>query len=540
MTQFFKALSRRVAAKVLVVAAVVFVIELALSLYHSHHTLKRQAEDFVTTQTVNLTDNYFDALNKLMLTGGMDQRGELRQSYLGQKNILEARVIRGPEVAKQYGPGLLDEAAADELDRRALAGEEVRVIRDTPEGRRLTFIRPFRATENTRGVNCMGCHTVPKDTVMGAVRITYDLAPVDAGIRASGMTSAVIHVGLFSLGFALMIWLMLRVVSRPIDRLAETMARVERESDLNLRVPVQGRDEIGHAAEAFNAMLARFAGIVGQVRASTEHLTQSTGRLVATAARSQDGVARQLRDTEDLAGELHQMVGNVQAVAVRIREAAAAAQSADTQAREGALTSTEALGAIEAMSDQLKGAVAVIQRLDSDSREVGRVLGLIREIAEQTNLLALNAAIEAARAGEQGRGFAVVADEVRTLASRTQNATGDIERIIGKVQQASQEAVAVIQDAETRSQGSVEHVENTAVALSEIAGAVKRITAMTDEVAANAQELGQFAERIGQRIDNVSQVARQAAEEAQGVKAVGDELQGIATGLQAGVAQFRL
>jgi methyl-accepting chemotaxis protein len=540
MSHLFNVFTRSVAAKVLVVAAVVFVIELGLSLVHTHATLKRQAEAFVGAQTANLADGYFDGLNKLMLTGGMETRGELRQTYRAQKDVLEARVIRGPAVARQYGPGTADEAAADALDQRALAGEEVRVIQDTAEGRRLTFIRPYRASDNTRGVNCLGCHQVPQGTVLGAVRITYDLAPVDAGIRASGLTSAVIHVGIFSLGFGLMIWLMLRFVSRPINRLAETMARVERESDLNQRVPVASRDEIGRAGAAFNAMLERFASILGQVRASTDQLGLATQRLVGTTTRSQDGAARQLEDTEGLAGELHRMVGKVQEVAVKIQQAAAAARSADQQTREGALTATEALGAIEAMNEQLKEAVTVIQHLDSDSREVGGVLGLIREIAEQTNLLALNAAIEAARAGEQGRGFAVVADEVRTLAGRTQKATLDIERIINKVRQASQQAVAVIQDAESRSQGSVEHVENTAVALSEIAGAVSRITAMTDQVAANAQEQGQSAQHIGRRIDDISQVARQAVREAQEVKAVGDELQTIAAGLKAGVDQFRL
>ena len=540
MMTFVRAFSQRVAAKVLVVAAVVFVVELSLSIYHSHQTLKRQAEDFVKNETSTLVDSYFDSLNKLMLSGGMDQRGELRQAYLARKNIVEARVIRGPAVVQQFGPGHAEEASVDELDRRALGGEEVLRIEDTPAGRRLTIVRPYRATQQTRGVNCLGCHSVPTDTVMGAVRITYDLAPLDADIRSTALANASIHIGFFSLGFALMIWLMLRIVSRPIQRLAATMSQVERESDLGLRAPVSSADEIGQAAAAFNAMLERFGGILSQVHATTDQLGEATQRLVVSATRSQDGAQRQLRDTEALAGAMHQMSESVQAVTRQIEETAAVARVADGQARDGALTATEAQAAIEAMNEQLKDAVRVIQRLDSDSREVSRVLGLIREIAEQTNLLALNAAIEAARAGEQGRGFAVVADEVRTLAGRTQSATGDIERIIGKVQQASREAVGVIQDAEGRSQGSVEHMKAAAMALSEIAAAVGRITAMTDQLAANAQAQNQAAVQIGERIEAIRAVARSAAQQVETVKGVGEDLQAVARQLQEGVARFRL
>ncbi len=536
----FQSLTRTVASKVLIVAAVVFVIELSMSLVHSHLSLKGQAEAFVAEETGNLTNNYFDGLNKLMLTGGMDQRGELRNTYLAQKNILEARVVRGQAVVDQYGPGLPEEVPADELDRRALNGEEVEIIEETDAGRRLTVIRPFRATENTRGVNCMGCHGVPKDTVLGAVRVTYDLAPVDASIRREDLTSLVIHVGMFSMGFGLMIWLMLRIVSRPIDRLSETMARVERESDLTLRVPVTSQDEIGRAAEAFNAMQARFAAIIDQVSGAVARLTEVTRQLVATTAQSQGGVNKQLADTEQLAGVLHELAGTVRDVANKVEDVAGAARGADQRAKDGAVTATGAVGAIEAMSAQLKQAVEVIRRLDTDSRDVGRVLGLIREIAEQTNLLALNAAIEAARAGEQGRGFAVVADEVRTLAQRTQAATGDIDAIITKVQQAAHQAVGVVQAAEQQTQGSVAHVERTAAALAEISAAVAQITAMTGQVASNAQDQGKAAAGISTRVDHISAVAREAATCAVDVRRAGEELAAMAEELRAGVNQFRV
>ncbi|MCX7672419.1 MAG: methyl-accepting chemotaxis protein [Thiobacillaceae bacterium] len=540
MRKVFGIFTRHVAAKVLAVAAVVFVIELGLSLYYTHHTLKRQAEDFVASETATLVDGYFDGLNKLMLAGGMDQRGELRQTYRRRANIVEARVVRGPAVVGQYGPGLADEAPVDALDQRALAGEEVRLIEDTPQGRRLTLIRPYRATANTRSVNCLGCHQVPSGTVLGAVRISYDLAPVDAAIRASALTSAGIHIALFSTGFILMILLMLRFVTRPLKQLAQTMARMERDSDLSLRAPVLSRDEIGAAAAAFNAMIDRFCSLLGRVHEASNQLGQATHRLVAAATRSQDSVAHQLADTEALAGEIRTMAASAREVAGRIDEVAQAAQAADTQAHSGTRTAADSLAAIEAMNAQLKEAVAVIRRLDADSREVSQVLGLIREIAEQTNLLALNAAIEAARAGEQGRGFAVVADEVRTLAGRTQSATGDIERIITKVQQASSEAVGVIQEAEERSHDGVAHMNKTAQALAEIAAAIRRITTMTDQVAENAREQGRVAESVRERVETISQAARVAAEQVKAVRGVGDDLQAMAGDLNAGVERFRL
>ncbi len=533
-------LSRHVAAKVLVVAAAVFIVELGLSLFHSHRALKQQAEAFVMEEVSRHADLYFDRLNKLMLTGGMEARGGLRREFLSSSNILEARVIRGPGVSGQYGPGRPEEAAADALDGRALAGEEVRIVQTGDGGRRLTLIRPYRASENTRGVNCLTCHQVASGTVLGAVRITYDLGPVDAGILATDLENAAIHGITFGLGFGLMIWLMLRFVSRPVKGLAATMAGAQAHSDLSLRIPTQSNDEIGQAALAFNAMLERFGTMLQQVRATAHDLAHAMQRLTQSAGESEAGARHQLESTEELVQVLYQMAASAQEVAARIQEAATAAKSADDLAHAGALTATEALGSIEVMSEQLRGAVQVIRRLDEDTREVSQVLGLIREIAEQTNLLALNAAIEAARAGEAGRGFAVVADEVRTLAGRTQAATRDIERILGKVREASQEAVGVIQEAEAQSAGGVEHVEKTAEALAEIAGAVGRINSMTDQVATHAREQGQSAARIGGRIEAIRKVAGQAARTAQEVRAVSEELKAQADGLQAGVDQFRL
>jgi methyl-accepting chemotaxis protein len=529
-----------VTSKILGFTALLFLVLLTASLLHSFFSEKKLAEDFTAEQTKAIADGYFDGLNKLMLTGGMPNRAELQQQIASQPNVLEARVIRGDGVNTQYGPGNDNEKARDDLDRAALNGKETSHIEDTDKGRRLTVIRAFKATEHTRGVNCMGCHSVPPGSVLGAVRVSYDLSPVDARIRNSGLESLGIHLTLLVLGMLLIIAMLKKVISVPINTLTETMSRIEAQSDLSLRVPVNGTDEISCAGIAFNTMLERFSGILTQVSGATHNLAQVAGQLVDVSTRTQRGVERQLADTESLASALHQLAATVQEVARNTREAASEATQADAQAKEGALTATTALGAISAMSEQLEQAVQVILRLDTDSRDIGRVIGLIREIAEQTNLLALNAAIEAARAGEQGRGFAVVADEVRTLAQRTQSATQEIETIIVKVQGRANEAVGAIQTAEQKTEISVQSVEDSAEALGTISGSVGVITKMNAQIANSSGEQSKVAENISRKIGDINSVARDAAGHAQDTQDASRQLANLAEELEKLVGQFRI
>ncbi len=539
MRKLLHLINSTVAAKVLGVVALGFVLQLAAGLIYSHYSTRNLTEGFVTDETRTIADGYFDGLNKLMLTGGMAQRGDLHKAMLEQKNIRAARVIRGDKVKEMYGPGLPAEAPADELDRRALKGEEVVLIEKTGHGRQLTMVTPVVASTNTRGINCLQCHPNSDKQVMGAIRISYDLGPADTTIGRMDITNIVINVIMFGAAFAIVIWLMRRFVNQPINQLANTMERVQQTSDLRLRVPVTSQDEIGHAGKVFNAMLEQFSAIIQQVGGATRNLGEVTHALLDTSTQSERGADQQLANTQHLSSVLQDLARTVQGVAQNIQEAATAAQGANSQAHDGALIATEAMGAIETMAETLNGAAGVIQRLDTDSRDIGRVLGLIREIAEQTNLLALNAAIEAARAGEQGRGFAVVADEVRTLAQRTQSATGEIETIIAKLQGAANEAVEVIHQAESRSKEGVEFVENTAEALGNIAGAVGQITSMTAQVAASAQEQSQAAEDIRDHIGNIGDVARTASGSAHEVHEASERLDKLAEELRTAVNQFK-
>ncbi|MDD4882054.1 MAG: methyl-accepting chemotaxis protein [Gallionellaceae bacterium] len=535
-----QALKRRVAAKVLLAAAIVFVVELSASYLYSHYSSRTLSDDLQGEHVAGIADNFFDGLNKLMLTGGMAEREALRKAFLEQANIIDTRIVRGSGVSAQYGPGLAGEEPADTLEKAAIEhGKQTLVIEQTSQGRRLTVVRPYKATPSTRGVNCLQCHSVPEGTVLGAVRITYDLAPTDARMGATDLVNALIHVAMFSLGFMLLIWLMNRFIAHPINRLAATMSQAEAESNLQLRIAAEGEDEIAHAAASFNGMLGQFSSIVEQAQRCTARLGDLSGQLLSTSTSSEAGSNRQLLDTEELGKVLGKLVDSVQHVTRDIEEAAQASQGANQKAKQGTQLANSTLTAIQAMSERLQDAVSNIRLVDNDSRDIGRILGLIREIAEQTNLLALNAAIEAARAGEAGRGFAVVADEVRNLAQRTETATSEIEGIIDKLQANAQRAVATINEAETSSSQSVRQVEETATALNDISATVGQITEMTVRVAQSANEQNRATAEINEMVGNIGRIALEAADSTRQVHQAAEQVAEISGQLTSQVTKFR-
>ncbi len=529
-----------ITSRILCFAAGLFLVILTASQIDGYYAQKSIAEEFASEHVSDVANTYFDSLNELMLTGGMATREELARQVKAQPNVLEARVIRGTAVSAQYGLGNSSEAANDDLDRTALQGKETSRIEETAQGRRFTLVRPFRASEKTRGVNCLGCHSVPSGSVIGVIRISYDLASLDARLVNAGLLSLGIHAVLFIVGMGLFALALRRTVAAPINRLSALMLRVEQESDLKLRIPIEGKDEIACAATAFNTMMERFAEIIRQVGGATHNLSQVASQLVSVTTRTQAGVDKQLGDTELLAGTLNQLASTVQDVARNTQEAANAAKQADSETKEGAVTVTNALGAISVMTEQFGQAVLVITRLETDSRDIGRVIGLIREIAEQTNLLALNAAIEAARAGEQGRGFAVVADEVRTLAQRTQDATQEIETIIVKVQGRAQEAVGAIKSAEEKAGVCENSVEESAEALATIAGSVGVITRMNAQIAEGSKGQSHAADDINEKLGNIRTVAREASNHAHDTHGASERLAGLARELENLVNQFRV
>jgi methyl-accepting chemotaxis protein len=331
-----------------------------------------------------------------------------------------------------------------------------------------------------------------------------------------------------------------RSLSRPIVELSNVIHRVEEESDLTLQAIVYGKGELGMAASAFNAMVQKFQGSLRQVNEATSRLGDVAQRSSSNADLTNQAIQVQVEQTEQAANAMNQMNIAVREVSSNIHSTSAASQQMNEQAVQGRQSMAEAGNQIKHLVDEVERASAVIARLETNSHDIGRVLDVIKGIAEQTNLLALNAAIEAARAGEQGRGFAVVADEVRTLASRTQESTEEINTIIETLRQGAKEAVLAMDSSRDKARVAVDKAGAIDSALQLISDSINKINDMSSGIATSAEEQSAVAEEINSNFDNINSMTHQTAEGAAKSSHAGTELKGVVTELQSMVAQFKV
>ena len=528
-------------AKINLLVIAIFVVILVLALWRMASSETALVRDVVEQQTRDAADSYFDSINTMMLTGTMANRGLTRDKILERPGVLEARILRTPEIDKVYGKGFAEQYPVDELDRRALAGEAVIEISAQDGGRVMTVVNPILASKDYRGTNCLMCHAVAENTVVGAVRVSYSLAALDAQVNRNVRNNALIFLAVFVLGLGLLVYLMRHIVIHRINRLRDTIEDVARNADLSRDV-LDGNqhDEIGRMAKAFAHMLQTFRASMQAVANSSTQLNQVAGRVASVSEGTLHGVLSQQQGIGMVADAMNQMNLSVQEIAGNAVSTAEASKQATAEASNGALVSTEALGGIGNLMNQIDKAAKVIKKVDTDSENIGKVLDVIRGIAEQTNLLALNAAIEAARAGEAGRGFAVVADEVRTLASRSQQSAEEIRSMIEMLQSGARDAVAVMDGAREKAASCEEQVEAAAESLAVIAGEVNSISGMNSQIATAAEEQTAVAEEVNGNVGQINQMAEQAAEGARHSSEISEELVVLSSQLEELVSRFRL
>ena len=644
-------------AKINLVVGVIFLIVILTVTFFVFTQDKKAVLEQARERTSDMSTLYFDSLNTMMLTGTMAQRKILQDKMLRRPGVLEARVIRGEPVKQQFGPGFDFEQPVDELDLRALSGEEIVDIRETTEGRVLTVLTPFKATTNTRGVNCLQCHDVANGAVNGAVRVSYSLAEMDAAVESEMMLEASVNLAALAIGLLLINYFLRGWVSRPLVNLMQVVTS-RAAGDVNIRVDVASSDEIGRVGSAFNEMadnvnastkrehesaqelrhkvdvlldvvnkaakgdmsgkvtfggndaigeLANgLKGMIGNIHKMIEERHQAVEDLknkvdhileAVTKAASgdltgkvgitgDDAVAQLGRGVQSMIDNLNVVVAQVQRSGIQVtssatqiaatskeQEATVAEQAATVNqvvattteisatAKELVRTMDEVATVAEGTAGAAASGQAGLQKMESTMHQVveasssiaaklevlnekagniNTVVTTITKVADQTNLLSLNAAIEAEKAGEYGLGFSVVATEIRRLADQTAVATWDIEQMVKEMQTAVTAGVMSVEHFSEEVRRSVDEVSVISSGLTEIIDQVQALTPRFETVHEGMQFQSQGADQIKTAIVQLSESAQQTVDSLRQSHSSIDHLNEAAHMLQAGVSKFKV
>lgn len=644
-------------AKINLVVGIIFLLVIVTVTGFVFVQDRERALEVAKERTQDMTTLYFDGLNTMMLTGTMANRKILQDKMARRPGVLEARVVRGEPVKQQFGPGFDHEQPVDELDERALQGEEIIQVTETDNGRVLTVLTPFKATTNTRGVNCLQCHNVPNGAVNGAIRVSYSLAEMDAHIKKEMTVEAIVNLIALGIGLILVNYFLRGWVSRPLFGLMDVVTR-RAAGDVEARVDIVSGDEIGKVGKAFNDMAEKVNASTAREHAAAHELRQKVDILLGvvnkaakgdmsgkvtfggkdaigelatglqvminnihkmieerrlavedlqhkvdlilesvTAAAngdltgkleiySDDAIGQLARGVQSMIDSLNVLVAQVQRSGIQVtssatqiaatakeQEATVAEQAATVNqivatTTEISATAKELVSTMDEVSTVAEGTAgaaangqAGLQKMESTMHQVveastsiaaklevlnekasniNTVVTTITKVADQTNLLSLNAAIEAEKAGEYGLGFSVVATEIRRLADQTAVATWDIEQMVKEMQAAVTAGVMSVERFSEEVRRSVDEVSTVSSGLAEIIDQVQALTPRFESVHEGMQFQSQGADQIKQAIEQLSESAQQTVESLRQSHASIDHLNEAAHMLQTGVSKFKV
>ncbi|OYD23960.1 methyl-accepting chemotaxis protein [Oceanimonas baumannii] len=430
----------------------------------------------------------------------------LHQRLLSQLNALDLPHSQATEYRKRFL------AYADELERVGLSSEQ---------GLQLAMRQTVQSTESLLESSLADIEQELQNYLDRATRTA---------------TLVFILMLLLTAGVAMLIS---RSIFRPIRQIRDSVLTIHRSHNLGLHIDTGSKDEMAEIADALNTMLKGFRDVIGQVNQAVSTMNQTTLQLSESAATTTTDIERQQQETELVATAVTEMVSTIDDIARNTDHTATRAGQANSSATEGQQQVQGTIERIRRLAVQLENSVGSIEDLSHQSETIGSVLQVIRDIADQTNLLALNAAIEAARAGEQGRGFAVVADEVRALAARTQDATQEIATIISSLQGKTDAMVQLIYQSREEGLESSQQARQAEAVLNEINQEVTDISDMATQIATAIEQQSSVANEIGRNVvvirditDNTVQAVRKNSEATQNIAAQAQNLKQVVSVFQ--------
>lgn len=529
----------------ILVVAVVMLLTLGLLMLRQIHGDLYQAKAQKTQHVVET------AAGILTYYQGLEAAGTLSREAAQQQALNTVRGLRYDQNdyfwINDLGPKMIMHPANPKLDGQDLSG-----IRD-PDG--FALFNEMVTLAKAQGAGIID-YRWPKPGASEPVEKTSYIQlfkpwgwVIGSGVYIDDMQNEFMRqlrdASLLGLGIALIMTLLValiaRSISRPLQEAVDAMSMIASgESDLTRRLDTHGRDEVTQLGEHFNRFTGKLQGVIGQLQGAAHALGQSAVDVGSNANQAQQHSEQQSAQMEQVATAINEVTYAVQDVARNAEQASSEMRDAQQRATQGQHSIHGSLQQIDQLSGTIDEAVQVIQTLASQSTRIGSVLEVIRSIAEQTNLLALNAAIEAARAGEQGRGFAVVADEVRLLAQRTQQSTAEIQSMIEHLQGQSEAAVKAIDASSAASRQTIEQANEAGVSLDAISQALHNLTALNASIASATLQQSHVVEEINRNVTETADLSRQTASAAQQSSNAGVALNQLREQLDRLLGQFRV
>ena len=528
----------RLTAAIWVVLAIIWAGAIVWTTQVNRDTAILQAQDF----SKSIHEMTMAGLTGMMITGTVGQR-EVFLDQIEQLSVIKDLVVaRSDAVVKLYGPDTKSKRPLDALETQVMAsGTPYMAVESANGSSFLHVINPTKASKNYLGKDCLVCHQVPEGTVLGVVSMKVSLDSVEAQVAAFRIKIA--GVALAARGALLVIIYLItnHFVSKPLEAMRKGLADIARgEGDLTRRLDVRGNDEVGQSAQVFNEMMENFNQLVRQVRDSASQVSARVAALSDSADRVTQSSHQQNEKSNQAAAAVEQLVSSISSIAQSAAHVQHQSQDSLARATEGSRNLNVLLGEMNVVEHAVKEMADSVNNFVKNTEAITAMTREVKDIAEQTNLLALNAAIEAARAGEQGRGFAVVADEVRKLAEKSSRSATEIDAITAQL---SAQSVAVRRSIEA----GISHLESSQAAVHSVSdvleatnGSVTEVGHGLDAIASATDQQRRFSGDVENSIEAIAGMARENSGTVDQTAGAAHDLKRLAEGLATLVGRFKV
>ena len=528
----------RLTAAIWLILALIWAGAIVWTTQVNRDTAIRQAQDF--SQSIH--EMTMAGLTGMMITGTIGQR-EVFLDQIKQLSIIkDLHVARGEAVTKLYGPDTKESRPLTALEQQVMSsGVPYMAVESNNGSSSLNVINPTKASKNYLGKDCVLCHQVPEGTVLGVVSMKVSLDSVESEVAAFRLKIA--GVALAALGALLVIIYLLtrHFVTAPLEELRKGLRDIASgEGDLTRRLPVKGNDEVGQSALVFNEMMENFNQLVRQVRDSASQVSARVAALSDNTDRVSQSSHLQNEKSNEAAAAVEQLVSSISSIAQSAEHVQHQSQESLARANEGSRNLTVLLSEMDVVERAVKEMATSVNDFVRNTESITLMTREVKDIADQTNLLALNAAIEAARAGEQGRGFAVVADEVRKLAEKSSRSASEIDTITATL---SAQSIAVRRSIEE----GLEHLASSQSAVATVSsvlqatnGSVTEVGHGLDAIASATEQQRRVSGDVEASIEAIAGMARDNTGAVEQTAGAAHDLKRLAEGLASMVGRFKV